>query len=237
MPRDVVIERRFNGPQDSGNGGYSCGVFAAQLEVDTAQTTLRRPVPLGRPLRVERDSGTARVLDGDELIAEARAVPALDLELPSAPSLEDARAATEGYPGERGALFSNCFVCGLDRADAFGVFAGPLANRNVVASPWTPPDWTADDSGEVRPPFVWAVLDCPTYFACYHDASPLPLSFLGRMTGHIEAPVRARSEHVVVAWPISADGRKREAGAAVYSATGDVLAAARATLIEPRASG
>jgi hypothetical protein len=38
----------------------------------------------------------------------------------------------------------------------------------------------------------------------------------------------------VIAWSISADGRKHHAGAAVLSGKGDVLAVARALMIEPR---
>ena len=41
----------------------------------------------------------------------------------------------------------------------------------------------------------------------------------------------------MIAWPISADGRKHQAGAAVLSADGEVLAAARALMIEPRGGG
>jgi hypothetical protein len=39
----------------------------------------------------------------------------------------------------------------------------------------------------------------------------------------------------VIALPIDVDGRKRQAGSAVLSADGEVLARARALMIEPRA--
>jgi hypothetical protein len=87
----------------------------------------------------------------------------------------------------------------------------------------------------VLPEFIWAVMDCPTYFAIYPERRPL--SFLGRMIARIDAPVAVGAEHVVIAWPISADGRKHQAGAAVLSADGEVLAAARALMIEPRGGG
>jgi hypothetical protein len=41
---------------------------------------------------------------------------------------------------------------------------------------------------------------------------------------------------VITAWPIEQDGRKRLAGAAVLSATGETLAVTEILLIEPRAS-
>ena len=74
---------------------------------------------------------------------------------------------------------------------------------------------------------------CPTYFAVYADGE-LPVSFLGRIAAQIDAPVTAGQEHVVVAWPIGIDGRKRHAGAAVLSSEGTPLAIARALMIEPR---
>lgn len=57
-----------------------------------------------------------------------------------------------------------------------------------------------------------------------------------RLAGRMDAPAVAGDEHIVMAWPIGADGRKRHAGAAVVSPQGRVLAVARALLIEPRAA-
>ncbi len=77
------------------------------------------------------------------------------------------------------------------------------------------------------------MLDCPTYFALYADGD-LPLSVLARLTARIDAPVTVGEEHVVIGWPIASDGRKQHAGSAVLSADGEVLAVARALLVEPR---
>ena len=160
--------------------------------------------------------------------------PEVEAEVPAPVSPPAAHAAAAGYRGLSGEVFSRCFVCGRDREDAFGVFAGAVDGRELVASPWTPPTWTADASGEVLPEFVWAVLDCPTFFAAYLDEE-LPISVLARLTARVDAPVVAGDEHVVIAWPIEVDGRKRHAGSAVLSADGEPLAVARALLVEPRA--
>jgi hypothetical protein len=232
VPQTIVIPSRFNGPLTSGHGGYCSAVFASCLE-GQAEVTLRSPVPLDTPLDVAPQSnGAVRVLNDETLVAEARPAE-LDVEVPSPVGPEDARLAKERYRGSPDGLFGHCFVCGRGREDAFGVFAGAVEGRDVVASPWRPPDWTADESGHVLPEFVWAVMDCPTYFAVYRGAD-LPMSFLGRMTARIDAPIAAGEEHVVIAWPIGADGRKREAGAAVLSRDGVPLAVARALMIEPR---
>jgi hypothetical protein len=229
----LFIPKRFNGPLESGNGGYCSGVVAGFLE-GAAEVTLRRPVPLERQLDVIRQrDGSVRVLDGEELVAEARSAPELEVEGPAPVSPREAHLAVARYRGSSDGLFSRCFVCGPAREDAFGVFAGAIEGRPLVASPWTPPAWAADAAGRALPEFVWAVLDCPTYFALYMDGE-LPMSVLARLTARIDAPVLAGEEHVVIAWPIEADGRKRHAGSAVLSPNGEALAVARALLIEPR---
>ena len=60
------------------------------------------------------------------------------------------------------------------------------------------------------------------------------MSVLAQLTARIDAPIVAGEEHVVIAWPLESDGRKRHAGSAVLSADGHSLAVARALLIEPR---
>lgn len=234
MPTREIIEipGRFNGPRDSGNGGYAAGLLGRHVD-GIAEVSLRSPVPLDTELRVEADDdGPVRLLDGEALIAEARAIAAIDADVPAPVSPAEAREATARYAGLADGPFSDCFVCGRGRADAVGVFAGSVAGRDVVASPWTPTAEMADGDGAVAPELVSAVLDCPTYFALYDD--PTTLSFLARHAVRIDGPVRPDAEHVVIAWPIAFDGRKHHAGAAVLDAEGRTLAVARALLIAAR---
>jgi hypothetical protein len=233
VSESLSIPSRFNGPLESGNGGYCSGVVAGFLE-GPAEVSLRRPVPLDTPLDVvPENDGSVRVLYGDALVVEARSAPELQVEVPAPVGPHEARLAAARYRGRSDGLFSRCFVCGRAREDAFGVFAGAVEGRQLVASPWTPPSWTGDAAGRVLPEFVWAVLDCPTYFALYMSGE-LPISVLARLTARIDAPVAAGEEHVVIAWPIGTEGRKRHAGSAVLSSDGEALAVARALLIEPR---
>ena len=235
MPASFSVPSRFNGPVDSGNGGYCSGAVAGFVE-GLAEVSLRAPVPLDTPLGVVRENdGSVCVLDGEAVIAEARPVAELDVDVPAPVSPDEARLAAASYRGLRDGVFSCCFVCGLAREDAFGVFAGAVEGRQLVASPWTPAAWTADAAGHVLPEFVWAALDCPTYFALYIDEDELPMSMLARFAARIDAPVVAGEEHVVIGWPIEIDGRKHHAGSAVLSGGGEVLAVARALLIGPRA--
>lgn len=232
---DLSIPQRFNGPLESGNGGYSSGILARHID-GPAEVSLRSPVPLDTQLEiVENEDGSLQMLDGEALIVQARPIGELEVPVPEPVDVDAAREASRRCKSPSEGIFSRCFVCGPAREDSLGVFAGPVEGRDVAASPWTPPDWTADETGEVLPEFVWAVLDCPTYFAAY-PGEGMPLSMLVRQSTRIDGPVAVGAEHVVMAWPIETDGRKRHAGAAVLSTNGDVLAVSRALLVEPRAA-
>jgi hypothetical protein len=234
VPESIFISGRFNGPLENGQGGYSCGVVAGYVG-GAAEVNLRRPVPLDTPLDLLlHGDGSLDLIHEGALIAEARPVSEVEVEVPAPVSAREAREAATRYRGLPDGLFSRCFVCGRAREDSFGVFAGAVDGRPLVASPWTPPSWTGDAEGFVPPEFVWAALDCPTYFATYASGA-LPVSVLARLAGRVDGRVVAGEEHVLLAWPVEADGRKRHAGSALLSADGDVLAVARALWIEPRA--
>ena len=67
MRDSVTIHARFNGPLESGNGGYSAGALASFID-GAVEVTLRSPVPLDTSLRVSReDDGRVLARDGDEL--------------------------------------------------------------------------------------------------------------------------------------------------------------------------
>ena len=228
----ITVASRFNGPLDSGNGGYSAGLIAA-LADGPVMVSLRSPVPLDRPLEVVRDGdgpdGPIRAMDGETLVMEASQTAELDLEPPRIVSVAEAREAAGRYLGLEEGPFSRCFVCGRVRDDSLGVFAGRVDHGDIVASPWTPPPWAVAPDGSVASELVSAVLDCPTYFALYDV--PETLSFLAAMQVRHDAPVDPGVEHVVIAWPIEKDGRKHQAGAAVLTADGRTAAVARVLLI------
>jgi hypothetical protein len=224
----VLIPRRFNGPEDGANGGHSCAVFAGLID-GPAEVSLRSPIPLDAPMAVERGA-QVRVLHGDALVAEVREGPELALDAPRVRP-DEARAASKAYRGSGFPTFDRCYVCGLERDDALGVFAAHVPGREVVASPWTPPAWAAGATGAVAAEHVWAAMDCPTYFAA-HIGRPNGMSVLARMTARLHSAVVASVEHVVVAWPLQADGRKHHAASAVLTADGDVLAIARALWVD-----
>ena len=94
---ELRLEERFCGPPATANGGYACGAIA-ELLGDEVEVTLRRPPPLGRPLRLQVGDGGAVVHDGDELVAEA--CPAtVALAVPGTASPAQARCAVYGSAG------------------------------------------------------------------------------------------------------------------------------------------
>jgi hypothetical protein len=225
----VVISSRFNGPPTTGNGGYSCGVLAAQVG-DCAEVTLRKPPPLDRALRVESDASGLRLLDGEVLVASARAAE-LELTIPEPPTYEQALAAQAAFVGYDVHHFPTCFVCGPQRADGLRLFTGQVAGRELVASAWTPDASVAASDGFVVAPIVWGALDCPTYFAGRMKGWPL-WAVLGRQTCKLLAPVRVGEPHIVVGWPLRREGRKFEGGSAVFTQAGALCAYGRGLWLE-----
>jgi len=243
----LEIPSRFNGPPASGNGGYSSGAFATLFDGPCA-VSLRRPVPLDRPLETApanglgagiaddlAEAGTLNVSAAGELIAELVAAPELGPWPGPTVDLEAARDATSRFVPPPGGFFDRCYVCGRERHDGFCVFPGPIAQSDfdrVVASPWTPPDWAADDDGAVLPEHVWAALDCPGYFALH--GSDGRLAFLARQQSAIVAAPRAGVEYVAVGVALARSGRKGTVATAILDPSGTVIARSEQIVVEPR---
>lgn len=230
MSETVVIHRRFCGPPDSGNGGYSAGILARALGGSGCEVTLLKPPPLGVTLRIERDGVEARLMHGDEAIASAHRAT-LDLDVPSPPSLAEAREAERRFTGLADHIFPGCFVCGPERPAGDGLRIFPGIMDGAVASAWQPSRDLVGEDGTVRPEFIWAALDCPGYFAVQTKAG---LALLGRMNAVRHAPLHAEREAIVTGWEIASEGRKHEVGTAIHDADGRLVAAARSTWITLR---
>jgi hypothetical protein len=226
MDLDVTIDPRFCGPASSGNGGWTCGLLGSKLG-GTVEVTLRKPPPVGRPLRLlGQGDDELRLLDGDELIAEARRT-SLDLDLPAPPSFNRAVTLSSYYVGHRVHYFPTCFTCGPGRAqgDGLRIFAGRERAEDPVAGPWIPAASVADASGRVNPEVYWAALDCPGYWGV--AAPDHPTALLGRMTADIPRRLSAGERCVVVGWSLGREGRKLHAGTALYGEDGRLIGRAR----------
>lgn len=220
---EIVLPRRYRGPLSSANGGYACGRLAAFVDAEEVEVTLRLPPPLDRPLAVQDQGGTALLLDGDALVAEARP-SAVEVDPPRPVSVDDAVAARDRHVGDWSPDFGECYVCGV-REDGLEIRLGPVAGREpLYAAPVA--------LRETGTEFVWAAVDCPGAYAV--GAEGRGDIVLGRMTARVERVPEAGEELVVAAWPLGEDGRKLYAGTALFSAGGELLALARQTWIVPR---
>jgi hypothetical protein len=216
----IVIHPRYRGPDASGNGGYSAGVFAAAHGGRVVEVTLRLPPPLDTPLELVGDSVVsggnvvAVVREGELGVAPLDAVAPGDAAAAAAPDLESP--------------FPNCFVCGHARGDdGLHIHAGPVADRPVFAAPWT----VRDDA--VGPEFVWAALDCPGAYATGVPGRRGTV-VLGQLTARVDRVPGGGEACVVVARHLGSDGRKHAAVTALFTASGELLGLARALWIEPR---
>lgn len=233
------IDRRFNGPPGSGNGGWVGGALARRLPAGAVSVALRAPPPLDRALQLHPSpEGGVRLHDGDTLLAEAQPA-ALEVEVPSSPGFDAANAAgaiarMRAASRVAGAAYTHCFGCGIAREDGLRIIPGPVGDDGLVATAWTPSAALAEPDGTVGTEVVWAALDCPAGVAWSHQLGIWPAMMTVRMTASVDHSVPAGVPCIVVGWPIARDGRKLHAGTAIFDRSGRILARSLQLWLLPR---
>lgn len=230
----IVVDPRYCGPDDSGNGGYVCGLVATSAgggAGGVAMTvTLRVPPPLATALDVDSHDGHATLRQGTTVIAEA--APAdIDVEPVRPVPAPRAEAAETDYPGLDSHPFPRCFVCGTDRepGDGLRLRPGRLADgTGRTACTWTPDATLAGASGAVPAALVWAALDCPGGWSAEVEGRPM---VLGRMTARVAAVPAVGETCVVMGRLLGGEGRKTWTASTVYGGDGRELGRAHATWI------
>jgi hypothetical protein len=224
------IPARFNGPADSGNGGVTCGELASKVASDAVvQVTLRLPPPLETDLAIVQDGDIVQALDGDQLVAEAVAIPD-QLEPVPAVDFETAADAATRFEGLVDHPFPTCFVCGTERPhkDGLALYAGAIVpgEPTRVATGFVPRDDVDTD-----PILVWAALDCPGGWSIGLAGRR---AVLGRMAARIDDVPAIGELCVVTAECDGWDGRKAFSRSSAYGQDGRLLGTAKATWIELR---
>lgn len=250
---DLTVPRRFCGPPDSGNGGYTAGLLAERVRGGTAQAvspspdcpavevTLRQPPPLDVAMSVQHvpadDPGNVtgttatRLLMGGAKIAEAVCVDA-DLDTVEAVSRAEATEAMERFAGFTSHPFPTCFSCGPDRAEGDGlrIFPGPVPGGRVAAA-WVPDaglaessDLLDDDVQKVGLPTLWAALDCVGGWGGGIEERRM---VLGRMTAQVDTLPVVGEPHVVVGASRGTEGRKTFTASTLYDSDGRIVARAQ----------
>lgn len=218
---EMTIASRFNGPPDSGNGGWTAGSVAAFVG-GPAVVTLRMPPPLETPLTVKDEDNIIRVYAPDGALVADAAPAKVDAEPIDAVPFDEAVAISAGYPGFDAHPFPTCFVCGPARepGDGMRLFTGRV-QPGLTATPWIVPD-------DVLPAMTWASLDCPGGWSVGLEARPY---VLGRIAAHIAAVPAPGSRCVVMGRLLSSEGRKAEVATTLFGPDGSALAWSRATWI------
>ena len=141
MDDKLIIERGFNGPRLSGNGGYVGGLMAERFTRafggdGAVEITLRAPIPIETRLQVARDGKALMLRDGETLICEAHA-GAVDHLKPPPPPTDWADVMRRGEEGgsPEDSEFHWCIVCGRGRAMGDGLRVlgthGPEPGRSL----------------------------------------------------------------------------------------------------------
>lgn len=227
----ITIEAPYYGFEGIGHGGYTAGRLAEHLD-GQVEVKFVAPPPMEVPLDIEDRDGVLTLLADEQVIAEAR--PAnLNIDIPTFPSLADARLSTEAYRNIARHPSPMCMTCGPERqfGEGLRVFAGHIPGAPVAAALWEPHPNFADAEGFVKKEFVWAALDCPTYWGIRAATADPGRIVTARLTAHLIHPVSQDERAVVTGWPIAERGRLLRGGAAIVSAEGEPLAIAEATWI------
>jgi hypothetical protein len=231
MTAQIDIPARFNGPPTSGNGGYSCGIVADYID-GPARVRLHVPPPLDTPMQVTvAEDGSVEMHDGETLVGSGQPID-YKLEMPLAPTLEQAKDATTRFPAYENHIFPTCFVCGPRRPhhDGLEIFPGPVEDWSLLACVWAPSEDLLDEAGNVPSHILWAALDCPGAFAIM-GGKEIP-AVLGQLDVEIKKTVKGGEPLVVYSWPLGNEGRKYYAGAAIATASGEVVASSSSIWIE-----
>ena len=218
-PRPTAATRAGCSPRRSHELGLDDGTGV--------EVTLRLPPPLERPLTVTRDGERVLLLDGEALVAEARAGDP-GVTPPTPPTLRRGGGRRPRAERARGARSSTSASSAARRPEGDGleIHAGLVAGRDdgLVATTWVARD--------VRPEIVWAVIDCPGAYSLHGDGRGDPL--LARITARVDRLPEEGERCVVAAWPLDEDGRKRHAATALYGEDGLPIAVSRQLWIAPR---
>ena len=212
----VTIDQRFCGPRNSGNGGYSAGLFARVID-GPAEVMLKAPPPLETPIEIQKSDDGFVAVSGGATIASMRPAK-IAVDPPPLPDDTGIAAAHDAFLDDAGGhhMLPHCFVCGNKRepGDGLRLFTGAAPESPVNADYWTPSADLANQEGLVHPEFIWAALDCPGAFClCAMDCgSPFLAEFLWTSNGDRKPAERL----IVAAWRTGQDGRKHFSASALY---------------------
>ena len=228
----VTIPDRYNGPPNSGNGGYVAGILAKYLSTSISQIKLFSPPPLNAALNIIKNDVKVSLYHDSKLIAEGTP-SSLDLQVPYIPTQVEAKECSVRYPGFERHAFPRCYVCGPDRAihDGLRLFTGVSLDKRYVAAPFDTYDQLYDNEDKLKTEQIYAALDCPGAYAI-SQIDEEKIMVLGQITVEVIEPILKEEKLIVVGWYMGKERKKNYSGTAIVTTKGIVKAKANATWIE-----
>lgn len=223
----VNVPAWAQGRTGRGQGGYAAACFESAIGRPLS-ISLRAPIPLSSDLRVIEVPGGWELRDGETVIM--RGEPRTTRWGATEPvTVHAAATARQRFTGHIEHSAPECVSCGIGEK-SMRVWAGVLDDgTNRVASDWVPPPWAADDTGVVHKHFVWMALDCTSGFFVSSTSAGRD-AVTAQFAAETLTPLRAGETYVTIGfdgnWEGDWDGRKRGAGAAVFTTDGELVAQA-----------
>lgn len=223
--REITIDKKFQGPFGSANGGYVAGLLADAAGGGDSATRLHRPVPVDEPIYLFAEDGWAALRHCDQTLAET--VESTE-EIATTAFVPMDQAVNAHDPEIDMGIFADCFVCGRRGVHGLGINPRQLDDSRFVAV-WHPASTDVIDTEEVPERFLRSALDCPGGFAVAAESRTLAV------TGSIASRVYFRpssDQHLIVVGEAGdRDGRKLRATTTIFTESDEVVATAEATWI------
>ncbi|MEU6307076.1 hypothetical protein [Streptomyces chartreusis] len=233
----IVVPELYVGYPEVAFGGYVAGVLAERSGARTVRVDFRGPVPVEVPVRIAETADEGVELGEAERPLAAARPAELPLEVPAAPSWDEADAAAERFRAAPPSGVVDCFGCGLRTADrGLRVHGTPVPDLGLVASAWTPSHAFADADGLLPTQLVWGALDCPGHWAGRFLGTLRAGAVTASLTGTVLRPVVAGEPHISYAWLVSESGRKHTMGVALATAEGELCGVSEALWIDPKSA-
>ncbi|MFP3914362.1 MAG: hypothetical protein ACLFWM_05770 [Actinomycetota bacterium] len=223
----VSVPALYQGITGIAHGGYVAGLMARQSP-EPVKVTLRSAPPLDTPLTLE---GRSLFNGRGRTIMEAEPVGEITERL-GVPGMEDVAGRTP-HPRFDDHPYPQCFVCGTEREDGFGLRVSASDSDGTAAGIVTPGGPLLGPGDEVSSEFVWAIVDCVTVWAFadrWDDEGWWP-AVTGQIAVRQLQELRRDRPYVAAARTAGRQGRRIVVNAQVNDADGDPCAVGRAVWV------
>ena len=231
----VPTERQ--GQTGMGQGGFTCHEFVEAIG-EPVTVALRSPIPLDVDLDIVHQEDRWHLVNPsapDTVILEAtRWTP--DYASTAPVSIEAAAQAREAFPMTAETHPApHCYSCGIhDRS--LRVHAGPMPDGRW-ATPLRLPESSLVD-GRVDMSLVWMAVDCSCGWYISGSSAAQARAVTVQFAVDVIAPVQVDTDYALVSWhgdySPDWDGRKRGAAAALFDASGSLVASSRSFWVAPK---